>query len=140
MRIVLDTNVLIAAGLKGRFTESILQAANKKILTLITSEEILKELFQKLTFKFNWEQTDVRSYVNRIKEISQVVEITEHISVVKRDPTDNKILECALAGKANLIVTSDQDLIKLKAFRGIGIIHPKTLSWTFPEYFNKIDS
>jgi len=78
MRIVLDTNVLIAAALRGKFAESILEMAE-----------------------------------------------------------DNKILECALSGKADLIVTADQDLIKLKAFKNIGIIHPKTLSWTFPEYFKK---
>lgn len=65
------------------------------------------------------------------------MEATKKISIVTRDPDDNKILECALAGKADLIVTLDQDLIKLKNFRGIGIIHPKTLSWTFPEYFKK---
>lgn len=51
--------------------------------------------------------------------------------------TSEEILECALAGEADLIVSSDQDLIKLKNFQGIGIVHPKTLSWTFPEYFKK---
>lgn len=63
--------------------------------------------------------------------------IIEKVSVITRDPEDNKILECALSGKADLVVTSDQDLIKLKVFHGTGIVHPKTLSWTFPEYFKK---
>jgi len=40
-------------------------------------------------------------------------------------------------GKADLIVSSDQDLIQLKTFQGIGVIHPKTLSWILPEYFKK---
>lgn len=66
------------------------------------------------------------------------MDITEKINVVKRDPGDNKILECAVSGHADLIVSSDQDLLSLKVFRGIGIIHPKTLTWTFPEYFKKI--
>lgn len=137
MRVVLDTNVLIAAGLRGTLAETILQTANEKLIVLITSEEILEELREKLTVKFNWEQSDVNSYVNQIKEISHIVRTTESISIVERDPEDNMILECALAGKADLIVTADQDLIKLKTFRNIGIIHPKTFTWTFPEHFKK---
>ena len=63
-----------------------------------------------------------------------MIEITEKVSIVTRDPDDNKILECALSGKVDIIVTADQDLIKLKVFNGIAIIHPKTLAWIFPDY------
>lgn len=66
-----------------------------------------------------------------------MVSPSEQLSIISRDPKDNKILECAFFGDADIIVTFDQDLIKLKKFRGIGIIHPKTLSWTFPEYFKE---
>ena len=137
MRIVLDTNVLIAAALRGKFAESILEMADDNLVILITSEDILKELADKLDSKFNWKYHDIQSFVEGIREISYIVEVTERVSIISRDPEDNKILECALSGKADLIVTADQDLIKLKAFKNIGIIHPKTLSWTFPEYFKK---
>lgn len=137
MRIVLDTNVLIAAALRGKFAESILEMADNNLMILITSEDILKELADKLHSKFNWKYDDIQSFVEGIREISYIVEVTKHIPVISRDPEDNKILECALSGKADLIVTADQDLIKLKTFKNIGIVHPKTLSWTFPEYFKK---
>lgn len=41
------------------------------------------------------------------------------LNVVKRDPDDNAVLECAIEGKANFIVSGDKDLLDLKAFRGI---------------------
>ena len=138
MRIVLDTNVLIAAALKGGFSEQILQLAKKKeIVTLICAKEILEELKSKLISKFRWLEYDAESFANQIEKISELVEIKGTLSVISRDPKDNKILECALSGNTDIIVTSDQDLIKLKEFRGIAIIHPKTFAWTFPKYFKE---
>lgn len=137
MRVVLDTNVLIAAALKGNFAESIVNMANEGLLTLIISQDIIDELVHKLRSKFNWLQRDIMSFVKHISEISELISVVDRVAVVSRDPSDNKILECALAGKADIIVSSDQDLIKLKTFRGMAIIHPKTLAWTFPKYFKK---
>ena len=138
MRTVLDTNIYIAAALQGQLSEDILRmAATKKSIMLVVSEEILTELQKKLQNKFNWLKGDIDRFLIRIRKIAEVVSIADYVSIVTRDPEDNKILECALSGNADLIVTADQDLIKLKMFRGIGIVHPKTLSWTFPEYFRK---
>lgn len=138
MNIVLDTNVLIAAALKGGFSEDILEMARtSNLVILLTSKAILKELKNKLHLKFGWSQKDSETFAEEIRKIAEVVEIKERVNVIINDPDDNKILECAVAGKADLIVSADKDLIKLKKFRGIGIVHPKTLSWTFPEYFKK---
>lgn len=138
MRIVLDTNIYIAAALRNSFSEDIVNIIRTtQNLTGITSEVILAELEDKLQTKFNWLQEDINRLLLKIRKMVEVVEVKEKVSMVTRDPKDNQILECALAGEANLIVTLDQDLIKLKTFKGIGIIHPKTFSWTFPEYFKK---
>lgn len=138
MRVVFDTNVLIAAALTGGLAHDILVfAETTDIVTTITSEEILFELRRKLLDKFDKSEEDVDFYIQKIRNIAEVVEVTVKVDVVKRDPNDNKILECAVSGQADLIVSADQDLIKLKKFQGIGIVHPKTLSWTFPEYFKK---
>lgn len=139
MRIVLDTNVYISAAITSGLSQDILElAGTTNLITLLTSEEILEELKEKLLSKFDRSENIVSLFIERIRKIAEVVEVSETVEIIKRDPNDNKILECALSGKANLIVTSDQDLIKLKTFRGIGIVHPRTLSWTFPEYFKKI--
>lgn len=138
MRIVLDTNIYIAVALQGEFSEELVDVVTKSPdITLVTSEEILLELESKLREKFHWAEEDIDLFIAKMKKLSEIVRLIEKISDLTRDPRDTKILECALAGNADLIVSSDQDLIKLKQFRGIGIIHPKTLTWTFPQYFKK---
>lgn len=138
MRIVLDTNIYIAAALNSSgFSEEVLNFAIRANFKIVISEEILQEIQSKLTHKFQWPKENIDFFLARIRKITEVVDIRERISVIVRDPEDNKILECAVAGEADLIVSLDQDLIKLKSFKGIGIIHPKTLSWTFPEHFKK---
>lgn len=133
MRIVLDTNIYIAAGLKGEFSGKVLDKIIKSPdLVLVTSEEILSELEEKLQRKFVWQQERIGNLIAKIKESAQIAVGTERITKISRDPEDNKILECAVSGNADLIVSLDQDLIKLKKFRKIGIVHPKTFSWTFP--------
>lgn len=138
MRIVLDTNIYIAAALQGEFIEDIVEMIVKTSgITAITSEDILLELQQKLQVKFEWLSEDINLLITKIRKFAEIVETTETLEVITRDPGDNKILECAVAGNANLIVSMDQDLLKLKVYKGIGIVHPKTLTWTFPEYFKK---
>lgn len=137
MRVVLDTNVLIAAALKGGLAEQILRLAITKDLTVITSKEILLELGEKLISKFAWSDAEVHHYLQTLQEITQVVAPTKTLNVVKTDPDDNKILEVALEGKAELVVSIDQDLLKLKSFQTIGIVHPKTLTWILPKLFEK---
>ena len=138
MRIVLDTNIYIAAALQDGLSRLVLEALTQTTEnSLIVSEEILQELSTKLKTKFHWTEERINYFLKDISSTTEIVKITGKLSVITRDPKDNKILECALSGQANLIVTLDQDLIKLKTFRGIGIIHPKTLSWTLPEYFKK---
>jgi len=135
MRIVLDTNVLIAAALKGGLSEQILRLTTTHHLYLIVSEDILSELTEKLSSKFAWKEDEVYLYIETLREISEVVNPSEKINVISNDPDDNKIIEAALKGKAQLIVSIDQDLIKLKRYKGIGIAHPKTLTWILPKLF-----
>ena len=135
MRVVLDTNVLIAAALKGGLADQILRLATSRQLSLIISQEILEELSEKLLSKFTWKDGEVSLYIETLKEISEIVSPSKKLDVVSKDPDDNKILEAALEGRAELIVSIDQDLLKLKKYKDIGIIHPKTLTWILPKLF-----
>ncbi len=136
MRIVLDTNIYIAAAQSSGLAKKVLDVIfENKSLTLVTSIEILQELSDKLLHKFHWIKEKVNSYLKDIIIISQRVRPNEKLYIVSRDPNDNKILECAVAGDADIIVTLDQDLIKLKKFRNIAIVHPKTFTYLFPELF-----
>ena len=135
MRVVLDTNVLIAAALKGGLADQILRLATSRQLSLIISQEILEELSEKLLSKFTWKDREVSLYIETLKEISEIVSPSKKLDVISKDPDDNKILEAALEGRAELIVSIDQDLLKLKKYKDIGIIHPKTLTWILPKLF-----
>lgn len=137
MRAVFDTNVFIAAALTGDFTEKLFQLATDNHINLLTSAEILSELKQKLLSKFNKSEEEIDFFIARIIRVAEIVEVKEKLDIISRDPEDNKILECAIAGDADIIVTADQDLIKLKEYRGIAILHPKTLAYTFPRHFKK---
>jgi len=66
----------------------------------------------------------MRYSVGKIISISKIVEPLEKLDVVKEDPDDNKILECAKEGKVDYIVTQDKHLLKLKSFEGIEILNP----------------
>ena len=59
--------------------------------------------------------------------LAEVVQPAGALSVVKADPDDNRILECAVAGQAALIVTYDRHLLQLKRHELIGIVHPQDL-------------
>ena len=56
------------------------------------------------------------------------------LEVVKADPDDDKILECAVEGSADLIVSGDRHLTRLKSFRGIGIVRPIDFHRTFKTF------
>ena len=138
MRIVLDTNIYIAAALHNGLAKEILEILfESSSVTSITSKEILEELSNKLRTKFKWSKEKIDFYLDNIKTMSEIVQPSIKLTIVKRDPKDNIILECALAGEADLIISMDKDLIKLKGFREIGIVHPSSLPWIFPQYFKK---
>ncbi len=137
MRVVFDTNIFIAAALRGGFAKDIIELADQKVIVLLTSTAILEELQRKLLTKFKVSDEKLNFFIKKIRKAAELIEVEEEVSVVTRDPDDNKILACALSGEADLIVSADQDLIALKEFKGIASIHPKTLSYTFPEYFKK---
>lgn len=73
--------------------------------------------------------------VRQLKQISRAAEIVQPTTSVQivRDPNDNPIVECAVEGKADMIVSLDKDLLALKAYEGIPVLHIAdllaTLGW-----------
>jgi len=87
MRIVFDTNIYIAAALKGGFSEDILKiASGTTYITLLTTDAILEELREKLTQKFNWDESDVAFFISTIEDIAETIQINEKIQVITRHP------------------------------------------------------
>ena len=133
LRVVLDANIYIAALLKPGLADQILERASQNELTIIASSNILEETKTKLVEKFHFPASEVNSFVSEIKLIAIIVRPKKHLQIVKDDPADNKILEAAIEGKADLIVTMDKHLLKLKKIQNIPILHLRTLTWLLPK-------
>ena len=128
MRIVFDTNIYISAALHGRQAETILELASSRQLALLISPAILDELKGKLLDKLNWTGKQTEFFLATIQNLTEMIEPQERLSVVS-DDDDNRILECAIAGQADLIVTHDQDLLRLKSYETVGIVTPRELTF-----------
>lgn len=124
MRVILDTNTLISAIIfKGGNEDKILHAAHNGNFKLIISLEIFKELKKVLSRpKFWLSQKQIGDALMHIIEIAEIVEPNIKLDIIKEDPDDNKILECAVFAKADYIVSGDKHLLKLKNVNGIPIV------------------
>jgi putative PIN family toxin of toxin-antitoxin system len=121
LRVVFDTNVYISAFISpdSKAENAYLLAARGRI-ELYTSVSILTELAKKLREKFQWDDREITYVIKHISKVAKVIKPDMTITLL-HDKTDNKILECARAANADLIVTGDKHLLSLKELSGIGI-------------------
>ena len=98
---------------------------------LYTSPAVLAEVQEKLENKLQFERSLAVEYIGRIKTIATVVNPTQKLDIIKNDPDDNIILECAVEANADIIVTADKDLLKLKQYEQIQMQHPTNLKYIF---------
>ena len=135
IRLVLDTNMYIAAGSPKSFLRQFLFASKASInpYTLYISPQILVEIQAKLVDRLRYTQSDAVAYMQAIQAVAETVYPKRQIKVVKRDPDDDKIVECAVEAKAGMIITADKDLLNLKSYEGISIVHPSQLKFIFAD-------
>src|SRR5450432_2603887 len=123
MRCVVDTNVLVSASM---LSLSVPRQAVERVLRehiLLFSESTMDEL-KKVLFRPKFDR-----YVSReeralfLAHLNAVAEFVSVIQLVRecRNPTDDKFLEVALNGGADVIITGDDDLLKMHPWREIGI-------------------
>jgi uncharacterized protein len=125
LKVVLDTNVYIS--IFTRPESAIFQVWTHAVhnhYELIVSPVIVGEFARVSRRDFFWDEKKVRFHVRIINKTGTIVVPQTIPDVIKEDPPDNHILACALAGNANLIVSHDLDLLRLKTYEGIGIISP----------------
>jgi putative PIN family toxin of toxin-antitoxin system len=121
-RVVLDTNVYISAFMFDGLPGALLDLAFLRAFTLIISPALLDELDEKLRAKFGMSPEDADFLRARLRNVAQVVEPRETLSVIAEDPDDNRVLECAVKGEAGVIVSGDRHLLKLATYQGIAIV------------------
>lgn len=123
MRILLDTNVLIAAFIaRGTCSELLEHCARNH--TLISSRALLRELEDKLGGKLGFTRAEARDVLALLKSKLEVVEPASLDQPVCRDPDDDVVLATALSGRCDCIVTGDKDLLVLERFEQIRIFAP----------------
>ncbi len=121
MKVVLETNILISAFIfPGGAPESVYRAALEHRITLVTSPPLLAEFGRVLSDKFGWDTGRVREAVSQVARIGEVVRPTERVHVIHDDPADDRVLEAAL-GHADIIVSGDRHLLRLRVWRRIPI-------------------
>lgn len=122
IRVVADTNIFISALMFGGLPGSLLDLALLRSIFLVTSPELLDELDEKLRLKFEVSSKDADAIRARLEDCALVVIPNVALEVIRDDPDDNRVLECAVTGRADYIVSGDRHLLKLSAYEGIPII------------------
>ena len=92
--------------------------------TLLISPLILGELADVLRLDLEWTEPEIVARLKLIVRVAKIVEPRIALQAIADDPDDDRILECAVEGKADLIVSGDRHLTRLRTFRGIGIVRP----------------
>jgi uncharacterized protein len=127
VRVVLDTNVVVSGFLWGGVPRQLLQAAREKKLQLYTSTALLLELSDtlgraKFARKLAAAQLSIDQLVERYALLTTVVHPVAIASTILDDPDDDQVLACALAARAELIVSGDRHLLDLKEHQGVRIV------------------
>ena len=122
-KVVLDTNVLISGVVFAGKPKELLELAKIKEIQGVISPILLAELGEVLSKKFAYPKTRVLQLENKLKKVFLVVHPTKLIRVV-RDDDDNRVLEAAVAGKCEYVITGDEDLLSLKKYKNIKILTP----------------
>lgn len=125
IKIVADTNILISALIYGGICEEVLKLVREKNLELLISPEILAEFAEVLYRKFKFSPEKTKEAITRIRKLSTLVIPVKKVVVIKKHDSDNRILECAVEGEVQYIVSGDEHhLLPLRKYRGIKILNP----------------
>lgn len=129
MRAVLDTNVVVSALLWGGTPERLIQAAIDGALELATSPALIEELREvlarpPLASRLTQERMRAEQAVSLYARLATQVSPLAIEKIVTADPDDDEVLACAIAARADLVVSGDRHLIALETHRGIRILTP----------------
>ena len=124
MRALLDSSVLVAAFISRAGTCASLLEDILNDHEWVTSNFILEELSRKLREKFKYPEGEIAEIREAAMIAAEFVTPEEIPGDACREPNDLPILGTALAGRAEVIITGDKDLLALQTFRGIPVLRP----------------
>ena len=128
-RVTLDTNILISGTFWTGDSFRILDLIDKKEIICILSRDIINEYDRIIASKEIIEKIENQALISskavqRVISDSDMIEPKIRLNIIKEDPSDNMILECAKEGNADFIITNDNHILKQKEFEVIKIITP----------------
>ncbi len=130
IRIVLDTNVWVSIFTKKALSREFTRVFADEKVQVFISKEILNEIskvlvYPKLAELFKRAGTHPREILKTIVENSTPVKPKRRVKIIKEDPADNRILECALEANCDFIVSGDKHLLRLRKFKRTRILSPR---------------
>jgi len=124
MRLVLDTNIYISHLLAPNSAPDLVVQHAFRNHEVLMSAALLAELERTLSrdkFDVYVSRADRRKFLHKLYKNTKPTAIIQHISIC-RDPNDNAVLELAVNGEAEIIISGDKDLLVLHPFKGISIL------------------
>ena len=131
LKAVIDTNQFVSALIsKQGPSAQLLDRWREQKFILVTSPEIIAEIKKVLEYphiakKYKLSKSDVRSLLNLIEHAAVVIPKPLAVHIIKEDPDDDKFLACAIAAKAEYIISGDRHLLSLGSHESISIVTVK---------------
>lgn len=128
MRVTADTNFLISAT---QWDYSVAHKLLKRFIlsgaVIFTTQEILDETKEVLERDFKYDKSEANSIIDKILFFTELIEPKQKSNIIKDDPDDNKVIDCAVESSSLYIITYDKHLLKLKEYEKIKIVTPEEL-------------
>ena len=123
LSVALDSNTYISALNFGCTPLQVLNLARAGFIRFDVSDAILEEFGGVLRDKFLWREDDIADALQEIRSFANHVTPAEVLTLVRADPDDDRILECAAAARSDYLVTGDKHLLKMGSHRGTQIVN-----------------
>ena len=126
-RVVLDTNVVVSGLLFGGVPGKLVELWKNRAILPVVTKQIVDEYVLVLAYpKFGLTQEEINYllYHEILPYFEPISGVKHHSVIVSEDPSDDKFLLCAEAGKCEAIITGDQHLLSLGEYKGIKIMSP----------------
>ena len=128
MKVTVDTNFLISAT---QWDYSVAHKLLKKLILsdaeIFTTQDILDETAEVLERDFKYSKDEAKNIIEKILLFAKLIKPKQKVDVIKDDPDDNKVIECAIESSSDYIITYDGHLLKLKEYKGIMIMKPEEI-------------
>ena len=134
--VVIDSTVLVSSFLTakpGGASHELLRFAADGAYTMHLSPAILRETERVLLTRkrlrdhYGYTDEDVRTFITNLAILAEITAEITDIPRVVRDPNDDMVIACAIAVRADYIVSRDKDLLELQRNNGIAILSPEDL-------------